>query len=322
VVLACGKANPVAPSGSTITLSANPSLISSPTGTSTITAVVRKPNGTVAAGVDVRFTASMGSIDTLVQTDSGGIANATLRGDGRSGTATVNAAVDGGATATALMVAIGGGAKTITLQAIPASITPGSSTQLVALVRDATGLPAAGVNVNFTTNLGTLASKGAFRQTNANGEATDKLTVEPSDIINQTTVTVGATAAAPDGTLQSATVMVNLLTNAATLISVSANPGQIKAGAANVVVNLSAVVQNSLGNPVAGANVTFQATFGVLDSGGGIRQSDSNGLATDTLRIAQVPPASSGTTSITITAKVVSAGGTQISNTTTITITP
>jgi hypothetical protein len=83
LVSGCGKANPVAPTGSTITLSANPAEITTANGTSTITAVVRKPNGTVAAGVDVRFTATLGTIDVLKATDSGGIATAILRSDGR-----------------------------------------------------------------------------------------------------------------------------------------------------------------------------------------------------------------------------------------------
>jgi adhesin/invasin len=315
----CGKANPVAPSGSTVTLSANPSAITSPTGSSTITAVVRKPNGTVAAGVDVRFTASLGTIDTLVRTDSGGVATATLRGDGRSGTAMVNALVDGGGTAMALSVPIGGGAKSITLQALPASISVPGSTRLVALVRDAVGNPAPGVLVNFSTNVGSL-SNGGLDTTGANGEASVTLTVKSTDISTQTSATVGATAAAPDGTLQTATFTVNLLTGAATSISVSANPGTLKAGSTNQTVNITAIVQNALGAPVPGANVTFSTTLGRLASGGAIRTTDQNGQAFDTLTVDTVP--ASGTSSITITAKVVTAGGTQISNTATITITP
>jgi len=317
-VAGCGKANPVAPSGSTITLSANPSELTSPTGTSTITAVVRKPNGTVAAGVDVRFTASLGTIDTLVATNSGGIATATLRGDGRSGTATVNAAVDGGATATALMVPVGGGAKTITLQAIPASVpAAGGKVKLVALVRDATGQPSAGAGVNFTTNLGRLASGGGLVTTDARGQATDTLTLQASDVGNQTSITVGAQTAAADGSLQSATFTVAILTNAAASIVAEANPTQLPLSGGSV--HLIALVRNSSGGPVQGAGVNFTASVGTLASGGGIITTDANGQVTDTLTIpAQSPP---GPVSVSVQAFTPGAGSNLISsNTVTITL--
>ncbi len=319
LVSGCGKANPVAPSGSTITLSANPATLSSPTGTSTITAVVRKPNGTVAAGVDVRFTTTIGTIDVLKQTDSGGVATATLHGDGRPGTASVGAEVDGGATAMALMVPIGGGAKTITLQAIPANIsTTGGTPKLIALVRDSLGLPAAGVQVNFSTTVGTLASRGGFRTTNASGEATDTLTVLASDLTNQTSITVTATAAAADGTLQTATAMVSVVNpNAAASVSVSASPGQISASASNAHSTLSAIVLNAEGVPIKGALVIFSTTLGTV-SPTSTSTDATTGIATSTLTVASVP---AGTQGITITAQSPGTGGALVSGTTTITIT-
>jgi Invasin, domain 3 len=305
-VLGCGKANPVAPSGSTITLSANPSAINSPTGSSTITAVVRKPNGTVAAGVDVRFTTSLGTINVLVQTDRSGIATATLRGDGHTGTATVNAMVDGGATATALMVPIGGGGHTITLQGIPASIpATGGNVKLVALVRDAQGLPAAGAEVNFSTNLGRLASGGGLVPTDSGGEATDTLIVKSTDVGNQTSITVGAQTAAPDGSLQSATFTVSILTNAAASVVLSVNPTQFTT--AGGTAHLTALVRNSSGSPVPGAGVNFTDTCpnSTLASGGGIQTADANGQATDTLTIGSQ---SSGGTTCTVQAFTPGAG--------------
>ncbi len=329
-VSGCGKASPVAPSGSTVTLSANPSEIASPTGTSTITAVVRKPNGTVAAGVDVRFTTTLGTIDVLVATDSGGIATATLRGDGRSGTAMVNAAVDGagtgsssgasGATAGGLSVPIGGGGgKTITLQAVPANIpATGGKVKLVALVRDSTGNPAAGAQVNFSTSLGRLASGGGLVATNAGGEATDTLTVQSTDIGNQTSITVGAQTAAADGTLvTSPSFTVSILTNAAASIVATANPTQLPLSGGSVT--LTALVRNSTGGPVPGAGVNFTTSLGTLGSGGGILTADKNGQVTDSLFIpAQSGP---GPISVTVTAVTPGAGSNLItSNTVTITL--
>jgi adhesin/invasin len=309
LVSGCGKASPVAPSGSTVTLSADPSEITTPSGTSTITAVVRKPNGTVAAGVDVRFTTTIGTIDVLKATDSGGVATATLRGDGRSGTAMVNAAVDGGATATALSVAIGGGGHTITLQAIPASIpATGGRVKLVALVRDVNGQAAAGAQVNFTTNLGRLASGGGLVVTNSSGEATDTLSVQSADVGNQTSITVGAQTAAADGSLQSATFTVSILTNAAASIVATANPGQLplKGGS----VTLTALVRNSSGSPVPGAGVNFTTTKGTLGSGGGLLTADKNGQVTDSLFI----PQQSAATTATVQAFTPGAGSNLISS--------
>src|SRR3954453_23307436 len=79
---ACDKATPVAPTDATLTVSASPSEITSTTGTSSITAVVRKANGQpVNPGTQVRFTTTLGTIDPVASTDSSGVATATLRGD-------------------------------------------------------------------------------------------------------------------------------------------------------------------------------------------------------------------------------------------------
>ena len=316
LVSACGKANPVAPSGSTITLSANPSEIPSPTGTSTITAVVRKPNGTVAAGVEVRFTASLGTIDVLAKTDSGGVATATLKGDGRTGTATVNATVDGGATAMALMVVIGGGGHTITLQAIPATIhASGGQVTLIAIVRDATGQPAVGAGVNFTTNLGRLASGGALVRTDANGQATDTLTLQATDISNQTSVSITAETAAADGSLQTATVMIAIGGGPQT-ITLQANPASIPASGGHV--SLVAIVRDSTGQPAAGAGVNFTTNLGTLTSHGGLVFTNSSGQATDTLTLAATDVGNQ--TSISVSAETAMSNGTLVTSTITISI--
>nr|MDP9121181.1 Ig-like domain-containing protein [Acidobacteriota bacterium] len=143
---ACDKASPVAPSGSTIVISANPSFVTSATGTSTITVIARKANGTpVNRGTQVTFTVDIGTIDQSARTDNNGIATATLHGDGRLGKATVMASIGGGTTGGAMVaVTFGNPEKSITLQADPPTIpSAGGSVRLVALVRDAQGQPLA-----------------------------------------------------------------------------------------------------------------------------------------------------------------------------------
>jgi hypothetical protein len=334
----CGKANPTAP-GASVTLSANPPVITSTTGSSTITAVVYAPSGIPAAGVDVRFTTTLGTIDVLRQTNGNGIATATLKGDGRGGVASVSASVDGGAasggggtstgtttgtTTSGLSVpiggtAIGGSGATITLQAVPASISSLAPVpvKLVALVRDSAGNPVSGAEVNFSTNLGRLASGGGLKPTDVNGQAVDTLTVQASDIGNQTSITVGADTAASDGSLKTATFTIAILTNAAASITAQANPTVLPLTGGTVT--LSALVRSSTGAPVAHAGVNFTTTLGTLASGGGLISTDNNGQATDTLTITQQP--GPGPITVTVTAVTAGAGSTLItSNSVTITL--
>lgn len=179
---ACDKASPVAPAGTVLSITANPTQISA-NGTSQIRVVALRANGTpVNPGTQIRMSSNLGTIDPLVEVGEGGVALGTLRGDGRIGTAEVTATV-GAETAATVQVQVGQAAATVSVQATPSSIPDtGGSATLLALVRDASGQPLPGATVNFTTQVGTLASGGGFRTTNANGEATDRLTVSETEI--------------------------------------------------------------------------------------------------------------------------------------------
>jgi hypothetical protein len=92
-VAGCDKATPVAPSGTILTITANPSQISL-TGKSTITVIGRKPDGQpLNPGTEVRLSVDKGTINpAVVEVDSSGSGTATFRGDGRPGVAKVTAA--------------------------------------------------------------------------------------------------------------------------------------------------------------------------------------------------------------------------------------
>jgi adhesin/invasin len=318
LAVGCGKANPVAPSGSTLRLQVNPAAIPSPRGSATATATLIGPNGTPDNGAQVQFTTTLGTFNPPVAaTKSDGNAASTLTGNGISGTAKVTA-FSGDVMSTELDVTIGssGSVKTIILQAVPANVpASGGTLQLVALVRDVNGQPTAGVLVDFTTTVGRLSR--LTDTTNGGGLATSALVLQASDVTNQTSITVTANAAAADGSLVTGTATIGLLTNAAASIIVSASPGQIPASASNVTINLTALVLNAEGAAVPGANVSFSATLGTL-SQTGIVPTSSGGVATDVLTVSSVP---AGTTGITVTATVTGAGGTPVTGTTTITIT-
>ena len=198
----CDSASPVAPEGSILTLSAAPDRISS-NGTSQITVVARKSNGfPVNPGTTIHLSTTRGTLPSSAQTDDDGVVQAVLHGNGAIGTAVVKANA-GAAEEVEISVQIGFQAASVTLQATPASIPPnGGVIDLLALVRDDQGQAPADVLVNFTTELGTLASGGDFVSTDASGRAEDTLRVRAGDITSTTTqFMVGVEVPGADGEL-------------------------------------------------------------------------------------------------------------------------
>ena len=200
----CDKASPVAPGGTIISVSASPQRIGL-NGQSTITVIGRKPDGNpLNTGTEIRLTATLGSIDPIVTVDRNGVATATFRADGRLGTAMITAATGGsvggtgtstGGTGTSgsssgtltatISVQVGEAAGSILLQPTPTSLTAaGGKVTLLAIVRDSSGQPLANQGVNFSTDAGTLSSRGATVTTNARGEARDTLTLTELELSN------------------------------------------------------------------------------------------------------------------------------------------
>jgi chitodextrinase len=232
--LGCDKAMPVAPDGSILAISANPQKIAL-RGRSTITIIGRKPDGQpLNPGTEVRLTATLGAIDSIVTTDDRGEATATFQSDGRQGTATITATTGsgsggstggsgsgsgdtgGGSTSGPLRatvdVQVGEAAKSIVLQPTPTSLPEtGGTVQLLATVRDASGQPLPNQGVNFTTDVGRLNSRGAIVQTNANGQARDTLTVTEADLAgNVSAISVSAQTPGGDGALITATFSIRV----------------------------------------------------------------------------------------------------------------
>ncbi len=213
LAVSCDKVSPVAPTGSVLTVSANPSEIAL-NGTSTITIVGRKMDGNpLNPGTQVRLSTTVGKLDSeLVELDSSGVATTKLRGQGRIGMATVTA-TSGATEAATVDVQIGRSAGAVSLQATPTSVPEsGGNVSLLALVRDDQGQPLAGVPVNFSTDVGTLKSGGAFVDTNSQGQARDTLVIDEGDIQSVTgdnfSVSVEASAG---GSVQSDQISLSIL---------------------------------------------------------------------------------------------------------------
>jgi hypothetical protein len=181
--LACDEGTPVSPVGSVLRVSAQPTRIGA-TGTSTVTINAFRSNGNpVNPGTEIRLSTTIGTIDEVVHTDRDGVAKATLRGDGRVGTATVTA-FSGLVDPVTTEVAIGSLASSVRLQVTPSSIPEsGGTLDLLALVRDDQGQPLPDASVNFGTEVGILASGGSFLLSDANGEARDTLVVSQQDLL-------------------------------------------------------------------------------------------------------------------------------------------
>lgn len=210
--LGCKKATPVAPTGATLTISADPSRITSASGgTSTITAIVTREGGTpVNTGTIVFFNTTLGTIDAQGKTDSSGVARATLHGNGQIGTAKVTAS-SGAIAPQEIDVQIGGQPVQISLQASPATVsTDGGDVSLTALARDDQGLPLVGAQLAFTSPFGTL-SKGSFVATGNDGSATDSLHLTAADVAAISSGSFQVTVSGGGSSAVTATATINVL---------------------------------------------------------------------------------------------------------------
>jgi adhesin/invasin len=272
--LGCDKASPVAPAGSVLSLSANPTKIGL-NGSSTITVIGRKPDGNpLNPGTEIRLSTDLGTLSpSIVEVDSSGRATATLRGDGRSGPAKVTAATADATVETTIQIGETDTTRPTVLVSVNPSTVPveGNATVTV-IARNSDGSPvASGQQVILTTTLGSLSPNRPT--TRADGTAT--ATLDAGSQSGTATVTAIVGASTP------ATATVTIL-EAATDISVQANPRSIPRSGGEVT--LTAFVTNSQGQPLQGAPVTFEASNGTLEVTG-VVFTDTSGVATNTLTV-------------------------------------
>ena len=211
----CDSVPLLAPSGSSITLTASTNAIPA-NGTAQLIAQVLEPSGTPPhPGTQVIFTTTLGVVEpATVTTDVNGRAIATFRGNGVNGIATINAGSGGATTASAagqtntgtttptsngtgpVRIFVGAAAVgRVTVNATPATIPSGGTSTIAASVFDVNGSALAGTAVSFSTDAGTLTS--SVVTTNNDGVATTVLTTSQSATV---TASVGANASSGGGT--------------------------------------------------------------------------------------------------------------------------
>ena len=188
----CQKVPLLAPSGSTITLTAGTNVVAA-NGSVTLIAQVIEPAGTPPhPGTHVIFTTTLGVVEPAeATTDINGRALATFKAGGMNGTATITASSGGAVSATgtnALRISIGTAAVgRITLTANP-NIIPatGGSSAVTASVVDLNGNSLPGVAVSFATSAGVLSN--GLVNTDGSGVAQTTLTTSVEAVV---TATVG-----------------------------------------------------------------------------------------------------------------------------------
>jgi adhesin/invasin len=302
----CDKATPVAPNGTILTISANPSKVGL-NGSSTITVVGRKPDGNpLNPGTEVRLSVDKGTINpSIVAVDDDGRAAATFRADGRQGLAKVTAITGGGQTMATVDVQVGESAETkptVLLSVNPNTIPVEGSATVNVIGRNADGSPAAGQQVILTTTLGTLA-RDRITTDNA-GTASTTLTAGSQAGTARVTAILGSSdAATAEVTVRSA-----ILELTASTISIPENEV--------TTIELFATVTDFEGDPIQGRTVTFRADRGTLSSPTAVTGVD--GVASVELEVDADPVNANETFQVTATTP--SGAGDPLSATITITI--
>lgn len=273
----CDSANPLAPPGTVLTITASPSRIGLD-GAATIIVTGRRPDGNpLPDGTEVRFSTTLGVIQAIVETADEGVARATLQADGRPGTATVSATVGGESEAT-IDVVIGEPPETqpmVSVTVNPDNIPVGedSTASVTVVVRNPDGTAGPpGLSVILTSTLGRLEPDQT--ETDANGTAHSTLFAG----LQSGTAEVAAFVGSADRASTSVTIR-----DAAAAISLQPNPTSIPR--TDFEIQLVAFVSNTQGLPFQGQSVTFLTDVGSFANN--VAFTDNTGQAQVILSVTQ-----------------------------------
>ncbi len=265
---ACQKVALLAPSGSTITLTASATTLPL-NGTTTLLATIVQNSGYPPhSDTQVTFTTTLGTVTpATAATDTNGQVSVQFNAGSSSGTATITA-TSGGATGTTtsgtgstastssgsnvVKIAVGAAAVgTVAIAASPGTVSAnGGSSTVTASVRDSNGNALASVPVTFTTDNGSLSAAVVSTDTGGNAQAT--ITTNKTAKVTATagvSSTSGSTTTSP-----SASVTINV--NTVTAITVTASTTTPIAGQ-NVAFTLA---QGSGGTAISRTVVDFGDT--------------------------------------------------------------
>ena len=304
----CDKATPVAPDGTVLIVSANPSKIAL-NGSSTITIDGRRPDGNpLNPGTEIRLSVDKGTIPSIVAVDSHGRATATYQADGRSGTAKITAATGTGTVMATTDVQVGESSDTkpsLILSVSPNNVAVAGTATVTVIARNSDGSSVgAGFQVILTTTLGSLNPSRPVTRSDGTATSTLSAGTQPG------TATITAVLGSSDAATTTVTIR-----DAAVAISLQADSQTVPASGGTIT--FSAFVTNSQGQPLQGASVTFQSERGTF-SNTGVVFTDTNGIAKNELTVTQSQL--NGVSSFRVTARTPSGTGQLLESSTVITV--
>jgi hypothetical protein len=336
IVVACDRVNLTAPTGSTVSLSVERSVL--PLGGQTsVTAVVTESAGTpVNNGTVVTFQTTVGSLSPVEAKTVNGVATTTFLAGTTSGLATITA-FSGGARSTnsssggnTIKVGAAAAAGTISMSATPSSVSQsGGSVTITALVFDDQQNPLPGVNVQFSTATGTVnpstattdtagtartlltttqtsvvtafagAAKGDIR---VEASAPPSVTIsDPSPPSPAANTPVGFTVTATSGNASSARQIQTLDVN------FGDNTSEVRTGVTGPAA-FTHTYRNAGAYTITARAVDVAGNTGIAQKAIVVGHPPLPTISTFTANPNPVPPASNGLTSITVTAAPSSAG--------------
>jgi hypothetical protein len=185
----CDKAPLLAPTQSTITISAPTDILASGASTEITAHVIEQAGTAVQNGTTVRFTTTLGTVEPENARTRNGVARTVFSAGSSSGIAEIRAtsgAATGGDNLNLVRIAVGAAAVgSVTLRANPGSVGPsGGSVELIALAVSENGQGVDGVVVTFAADQGSLSSTTAT--TDRNGEARVTLMTSQETMVTAT----------------------------------------------------------------------------------------------------------------------------------------
>jgi len=265
IEVSCDKAALTAPTGSTITLFSNTTIVPLG-GTAEITAqVFASGNIPVHNGTVVTFTTTIGNFDPVECRTHDGTCTVRLTPGSTSGKATVRA-FSGGINSGDLALTIGAAAVAHVTLGSSSSTVPsnGGSVTLIAVVVDADGNPVPNVPVLFTSTAGTLGASTV--STDSNGRAITTLTTSSTAQVTATAGTVSSSAltitaaAKPSVTVSATTTSPSQGQTVGFTVSVTPASGVAGAAIRNVRIDYGDGQADTLGTGGGTASHTFAKT--------------------------------------------------------------
>jgi len=323
---ACSKVPLTSPTGSTITMTTDRSVLPL-NGQAILRAVVIESSGTpVQNGTMVTFAPTLGSVDPVEAKTVNGVATATFNAGGVSGKSAITAFSGGTKTAAATEITIGAAAaKSIAISATPSSVSQsGGTVTISALILDESGNPLPGVNVTFSADTGQLSSTSALSdsagvaRTTLQTTSTSKVTATAGTATKDVTVTVTAappvSITAPDTGTEGVPVSITVATTAtgSTARQIQSLTVDFGDGSAETRTGVTGSV---------GFSHTYGRTGGYTITATAIDVAGNTGTASKAITIAgatlptvsisaspnPVPPANNGLTTFTVTASATGA---------------